>query len=155
MSARSKILVVVGAFTLLVVGTSLAAYAAWTREGVIRVEVDSDDRYGSNVYLEVPAALVPIALAWMPDVCVQNDPDMREARLYAPIVRKAWREIRNGPDGVLVAVDGPNERVRVVKRNGEILVDVRDDGERVRVSCPVRTVDVVTDRFVRVVRLSS
>jgi hypothetical protein len=155
MTARNKILLVVGVFTLLVVGATLAAYAAWTREGVIVVDVDEDAGYGSQVHLEVPGAIVPLALAFVPSVCVCDDPDWREARRYMPLVRTAWREIRQAPDGVLVAVDGARERVRIEKQGTHILIDVENDGDHVRVRCPLRTVDVVTDRLVQMSGSSS
>ncbi len=155
MSARNRILIVVGIFTVLVVGASLAAYAAWTREGVIQVEVSSLDGRGSEAYIEVPGAVVPIVLQFLPTMCMSRDPEWQQASRCLPIVRKAWREIRKAPDGVLVAVNGPRERVRIEKKGEYLLVDVRSQSDHVRVRCPLRTVDAVTNRLVQVVRATS
>jgi len=48
------------------------------------------------------------------------------------IVSKVWQEIRKGPDGVLVAVDGPRERVRISKEGNYLHIEVDEGGDHVR-----------------------
>lgn len=153
MSPRARILLFVGVLTVFVVGATLAAYAAWHREGIIVIDVSSLDGYGSEVHVEVPGALVPIALNMVPDVRICDDEDFREARKYMPMVRNAWKALRDGPDGVWVAVDSSDERVRISKEGDYVLIDVRDGSEHVMVKCPVRTVDAFTDRMARMGKL--
>lgn len=153
MSPRARILLFVGVLTAFVVGATLAAYAAWHREGIIEIDVSSVDGYGSEVHLEVPGALVPIALNMVPDVRICNDEDWSEARKYMPMVRDAWQALREGPDGVWVAVDSRDERVRISKKDGYVHIDVLDADEHVMIRCPLRTVDAVTSRMSRMGRL--
>lgn len=153
MSPRARILLFIGVFTAFVVGATLAAYAAWHQHGVIEIEVSSLDGMGTQASIQVPGAVVPIVLGFVPDVRVCNDQDWREARRYMPMVRSAWRALREGPDGVWVAVDSQDDRVRISKEGEYVLIDVIDGDEHVMVKCPVRTVDAVTDRMTRMGKL--
>lgn len=153
MSPRARILLFVGVFTVFVVGLTLAAYAAWHREGVIEIEVASLNGMGPQASIQVPGAVVPIVLGLMPDVRPCDGADLRAARRYMPMVRNAWKALRDGPDGVWVAVDSRDERVRISKEGGYVHIDVLDGDEHVMVKCPLRTVDAVTNRMTRMSRL--
>ena len=64
----------------------------------------------------------------------------RRRRPLLPALRAGWRELVRAPDCVLVEIRDHDDRVRVAKQGGEILIQVESNGSTVRVSVPLATV---------------
>lgn len=119
-----------------VLGTAVVAGAAISSEGFIDVRVHEKHPGGSNIVLVVPAAVVPIALHFVPkDRLDQAPADLQEA---LPIIDAAIPELQKCKDGVLVEVTDPGEHVLISKSGGSVVIDVNDHEDTVHVSVPLR-----------------
>lgn len=124
-------------------GTTLAVAGAYTfRQGVIRVDVDEFRQGGSHVHMWVPAAVVPMALHFVPKHHL-NHVSM-EACEAMPIVRTMFHELRNYPNTLFVEVSDGDQHVRVATEHGALAIDVTEKGEEdVHLRVPISTVEDV------------
>lgn len=133
---RRFFLVILAAVTGLSLLVGIGLVAAY-RAGSVVIDVKEHGRHGDNVHLRIPAALGHVALAFAPDVSFSKhggDPSLRDVDIPALV-----REIERVPDGtVLVQVDSPRERVRIVREHGSFLVHVESEDENVRVEVPMK-----------------
>ena len=121
-----------------VLGTAVVAGAALCSEGFINVRVHEKGPDGHNVFVIVPAAVVPIAAHFVPQ---ENLRDASEnVRPYLPIIDAAIPELEEAPDGVFVEVTDNDEHVLISKSGGSLVIDVNDHDETVHVSVPLRAV---------------
>jgi len=142
--ARIVLIVAAVSVTASFVMTATAAVCVY-RDGMIDVNVQEKQSGGTYVHVMVPTTLVRVALWFVPfDEGMMPGP---EARRYWPLVEAACTGIARSPDGVLIQVDGPNEHVVIEKRDGSLVVDVDDEEAKVRVSIPVRAVELVVRRM--------
>ena len=119
-----------------VLGTVVVAGAALSSEGFIHVKVHEKQPGGDNINLIVPAAIVPVALHFVPrQNFARASSDLKEA---LPIIDAAIPVLQECPDGVLVEVLDPGEHVLVAKSGSSIVVDVNDHDDVVHVSMPLR-----------------
>jgi hypothetical protein len=118
-------------------GTLLLAGAYTFHEGVIRVSVDEDRQNGGHVHMIVPAVIVPAAMRFVPERDL--DRAAREAGPYMPVLEALSKELSRLPDFELVSVDSPEEHVRIRTEGRRLVIDVREPGEAVHVSCPLAT----------------
>jgi hypothetical protein len=119
-----------------VVGAALVGGAALSSEGFIYVKVHEHQAGGTHINVLVPAALVPATLRFAPNRHLAEA--SRDLRPYLPIIDAAIPALADCPDGVLVEVVDPGEHVLVRKSGASIVVDVKDAGETVHVSVPLR-----------------
>jgi hypothetical protein len=119
-----------------VMGAALVTGAALSSEGFIHVKVHEKQADGTHINIIAPAALVPIALRFVPgNELAQASRDVRE---YLPIIDAAIPALEDTPDGVLVEVVDHSDHVLITKSGGSIVVDVGDSGDTVHVSIPLR-----------------
>jgi len=121
-----------------VLGTAVVAGAAISSEGFIHVRVHEKHPGGANFAVIVPAAVVPVALHFVPKKHFDRAPEELQEAL--PIVDAAVPELEKCPDGVLVEVIDPGEHVLITKSGGSIVIDVNDHNDTVHVSVPLRAV---------------
>lgn len=117
-------------------GAALVGGAALCSEGFIQVKVHEKQQNGSNVSLIVPAAIVPMALEFVPNRHLARA--SAELRPYLPAIDEAIPALEDCPDGVLVEVIDPGEHVVVAKVGDSVVVDVHDADETVHVAVPLR-----------------
>lgn len=143
MSRGSKLLLVLllGGFAVVVLGAGGVA-AAVAHSGTVAVRVHED---GNDVRVAVPAALVRLAVALLPESALRDVAD--EAEPYLPALAAAWAELERAPDFTLLEIAGPDGEMRVEKRGGRILVLVDEAGARVSVGLPLGTVRALLGRF--------
>jgi hypothetical protein len=124
-------------------GTTLAVAGAYTfHQGVIRVDVDEFRQGGSHVHMWVPAAVVPMALHFVPKHHLHHA--SIEAREAMPIVRTMFHELRNYPNTLFVDVSDGDQHVRVATEHGALAIDVTEKGqEDVHLRVPISTVEDV------------
>ena len=119
-------------------GTTLVAGALVLHEGIISVSVREKGKDGSHVRLYVPGALVSAGVALAPEEHLRRA--TQEARQYLPAIRAGVEQLAKCPDTVLVEVQERDERVRIEKRGGRLLIDVDSPREEVHLGVPITTV---------------
>jgi hypothetical protein len=111
------------------------------REGTIRVDVDEYREGGAHVHVWAPAAVVPMALHFVPDDKIREVTD--HANEWAPLVRIAAKELRKYPNTTFVEVEDGDDHVKVSTVGAKIQVDVTNPEENVHVTVPLAMVEYV------------
>jgi hypothetical protein len=148
MSTGARILVLVLVAGTLTLATGVVVTAA-AIAGAGTIAVEFEESRGDRVSVSVPAGLINLALFVVPDRLVEramievDQVVVDEVGAYLPAIRSAWDELDRAPDFVIVEVDGPDEKIRIRKSAGMILVTVDSDDLAVDVSFPLSTVDRV------------
>jgi hypothetical protein len=117
-------------------GTAVVGGAMLCSEGFMSIKVHEKQPGGTNVYVVLPAAIVPAALEFVPNHHLAKASE--QVQQYMPIIDAALPALEECPDGVLVEVVDPNEHVLVTKKGGSVVVDVNDSTEVVHVAVPLR-----------------
>jgi hypothetical protein len=132
--------------SLVVGGLSTVAFVSAAVYHAGTVEVEIWEERGEHVSVAVPASLVTGVLNFLPRrVYIEA---ASEVEPYWDAARAATRELARMQDGVvLVAVTGPDLKVRVAKEDGRLVVDVDEGGTRVHVSVPVKIVADIVDKL--------
>ena len=113
--------------------------------GAIRVSVDENRPGGDHVHLFVPAVMVPPAMNLIPQEKLREH--SREIQPWLTAIKIASRELAKCPDGILVEVIDSNEHVRITKRGGAIVVDVKSPEQNVHVAVPLHMVYSVAEKL--------
>ncbi len=131
-----------------VLGTAALAAAYVAHEGAVRVAVDQPHggKQARHVHLLVPAALVPVGLAFVPDEKLRRAAE--RVRPWLPAIRMASQELGRLPDVELLEVRDAKQHVRIAKRGARFMLDVESPDETVHVSFPLKTLDQVARRLV-------
>jgi len=136
---------VAGGVGTLFLGAALVGGALVYDMGGIWVTVKAKKPGGENIHLVVPAAAGPVALWLAPKKDIRNA--AREAKPWLPAIKAAAEELRNCPDGPLIEVTNPNEKVHIAKQGSALVIDVDDPNETVHVSIPLKMVSVVAGQL--------
>src|SRR5208282_2980357 len=112
------------------------------REGLLRVDVDESRGNGSHVHVWVPAAIVPMAMHFVPRRKIEQAGE-RSAQ-FMPIVHSLAKELQKYPEADLVEVRDGEQYVHIRTHNGSLLIDEEEPGQTVHVSCPLATIDAVS-----------
>jgi hypothetical protein len=113
--------------------------------GSVRVSVLEKHPGGDSIRVIVPAATVPLAMAFVPDRAFRHVPP--EAKQLLPALQAAAKELRSLPDCVLVKVHDARDDVSVAVRDGVLVIDVDSDDEEVHVQVPLGAVESVMSRL--------
>ena len=111
------------------------------REGTVRVDVDEQRKGGAHVHVWAPAAIVPMALHFVPDSKLREATD--HCNEWAPLARIAAKELRKYPNTTFVEVEDGEQHVKVSTVGSKIHVDVTGREENVHVAVPLAMVDDV------------
>jgi len=111
------------------------------REGTIGVDVDEHREGGAHVHVWAPAAVVPMALHFVPDDKIREVTE--HANEWAPLVRIAAKELRKYPNTTFVEVEDGTDHVKVSTVGAKIQVDVTNPQENVHVTVPLAMVEDV------------
>ena len=111
------------------------------REGTVRVDVDEHREGGAHVHVWAPAAVVPMALHFVPDRKLRDVTD--HAHEWAPLVRIAAKELRRYPNTTFVEVEDGEQHVKVSTAGSRIQVDVTGPDEDVHVAVPLAMIEDV------------
>lgn len=127
-------------------GGALVLAGAYTlREGLIRVDVDEDHAEGSHVHLWVPAAMVPMAMHFVPKHALCDAG--QHAREVLPAMHAFSKELKKFPDVDLMEITDGEEHTEVRTRSGKLLVDVDSPDEHVHLRVPLSTLDEVVEQL--------
>lgn len=131
---------------LLCAGGTLALALAYTfHEGILRVDTDEHRFGGSHIRVWVPAAVVPMAMHFVPKKHVQHV--AAEITPWLPTVRIFIKELKKYPEADLIRVDAPNQHVHVRTHAGALLIDQDQEGKTVHVACPVAMLQDIWDEL--------
>src|SRR5258708_5500330 len=114
-------------------GTVAVAGVYAFHEGVMRVDEDRHD--GKHVHVWVPAAVVPMALHFVPSR--HFDRALDDVGPWLPTLRQLTKELKRYPEAEFVEVQDSRQHVRIRTHQGKLLIDVTDPGETVHVACPL------------------
>jgi hypothetical protein len=126
-------------------GTVAVAGAYTFHDGVMRVDVDEDSGDSTHVHVWLPAAIVPIAMRFVPDH--QLERATAQVGPWLPTLRALTKELRKFPEAELVAVDDGKDHVRIRTHNGKLLIDVTEPGTDVHVACPMAMMDDIASEL--------
>lgn len=128
----------------LAMGGTVAAAGAYTfHDGVMRVQVDDDN--GTHVHIWAPAAIVPMAMHFVPPR--EFHKMGRDAQDFLPTLRVLAKELEKYPNSEFVEVGAPGTEthVKVRTQGSKIIVDVVDHKDNVHVTCPLAMVRDMVD----------
>jgi hypothetical protein len=130
---------------LVLVGAGVVAGAVAFSAGSVRVYVLEKRAGGDRVNLLVPARLVPLGLKFLP----HRERERVGARLrpWLLALKAASLELARSADCQLLAIDSAQERVRVSKRGGSLVIDVDSASENVHLSVPLTVLARVAAEF--------
>lgn len=138
-------MVLLGKIALGFAGTVVAAGAYTFHQGLLRVDVDESNRHGSHVHVWVPAAMVPMAMHFVPRHVMENAGE--KAGKFMPLVRALAKELERYPEAEFVEVTDGEQHVRIRTHHGSLLIDVSEPGEEVHVACPLATINDVSSEL--------
>ncbi len=127
------------------VGATIVLAGVYTlHDGVMRV--DEDNSNGRHVRVWAPAAIVPMAMHFVPRHNMQHA--AQQVRPWLPTLRALTKELEKYPNAELVDVrDGGDQHVRISTHNGKLLIDVDQPDEHVHVACPLAVMRDVADEL--------
>jgi hypothetical protein len=126
-------------------GTLVLAGAYTFREGVIRIDVDEQRGGGSHVHMWVPAALVPMAMHFVPKEHMRHASE--QAREFMPLMHALLKELKRFPEADFVEVTDDQQHVQVRTHDGKLQIDVECPDENVHLLVPLSTLDDVADQL--------
>jgi hypothetical protein len=138
---------VAGGAGAVVLGTLLVTAAFVYDMGAIKVSVQEKGPDGKNIRLVVPGAVVPLVLPFVRGEKIQDAAE--KGRPWLRAIEVATEELARCPDGPLVQVTSPREKVSIVKRGDCLVIDVDDVQEKVHVSVPLKLVSVVAGQIAK------
>jgi len=126
--------------------TTLALATVYTfREGTVRVDVDEHHDGGTHVHVWAPAAVVPMALHFVPDRNLQQV--CQHSEEWAPLARIAAHELSRYPNTTFVEVEDGEQHVKVSTVGSKIQVDVDGPDENIHVAVPLVMIDDVISQL--------
>ena len=114
------------------------AGAAFISAGTVHIAVREKGSDGFSISLPVPVNLASAALSFIPE----NEMEEIRAEIgpWMPVVEVVLAELARCPDGPLIEVENDRETVTIVKRGGDLVIDVDTRDETVHLAVPIRGV---------------
>lgn len=127
-------------------GGALVVAGTYTfREGVIRVDVDEYRAGGSHVHMWVPAAVVPMAVHFVPREHLREAAD--RARECLPAAHVLFKELKRFHDAEFVDVQGDDQHLQIRTHDGKLQIDVHDHDQNVHLLVPLSALDDVVGQL--------
>jgi hypothetical protein len=124
-------------------GATVVLAGAYTfREGLLRFDVDESRGQEHHVHVWVPAAIVPMAMHFVPREQMIRAGE--QSAKFMPLVHAVAKELQRYPEAELVEVHDGEQYVRIRTHNGNLQIDAQEPGQKVHVSCPLATIDDVS-----------
>jgi len=118
-----------------VLSVPAALLAAVASLGVVVVDVREGGPGGTRIVVPVPLFVAQTALSLVP--ADKTRVDLDRAAEHLPLAREVLEALADGPDGELVRVEEPGERVVIVKEGAVLRVRVVGRDEDVTVNVPL------------------
>ena len=134
---------IIAVATVALLVTGVGALSAAGNDLWLHVKVEEDD--DTKVTVNLPMSVVGKALPMLPDEHFSAEHmHIDEMDMSIAEMRELWQEVQNTPDVTFVTVEEDDEKVRVWKEAGYLMVSVVErDGENVEVRVPSRVVDAL------------
>ena len=127
-------------------GGALVLAGAYTfHEGVIRVDVDEYRAGGSHIHMWVPAAVVPLAMHFVPKHHLQ-EAAMRSQE-FTPVAHALIKELKRFPEADFVEVKDDGQHVQIRTHAGKLQIDVDEPDQQVHLLVPLSTLDDVVGQI--------
>jgi hypothetical protein len=127
-------------------GGALVLTGAYTfHEGVIRIDVDESRAGGSHIHMWVPAAVVPMAMHFVPRHHLRDAAE--QARDVLPAMHAFAKELKKYPDVDLVEITDVQEHVQLRTRAGKLQIDADAPDENVHIRIPLSAIDDVVQEL--------
>lgn len=126
-------------------GTAALAGAYTFHEGLLRIDTDEHRVGGCHVHIWIPAAVVPMAMHFVPRNHIQHA--AAEITPWLPVMRVVTKELKKYPEAELIQVDAPDRHVRIRMRAGRLLIDADEKRQTVHIACPVAMLQDVWDEL--------
>lgn len=123
-------------------GTIVLAAVYTFHQGVMTVSEYHRD--GKHVHVWIPAAIVPMAMHFVPAKYIEHG--VSHAGPWLPTVRALAKGLEKYPEADLVDVQDGEQHVHVQTRGGRLLIDVNSPEEQVHVACPLATIEDVSEQ---------
>ncbi len=138
---------IVGLAVLCILGSVAVVVTLAYSMGTVTVSVHEKKLNGDQVYVPVPAVVIPLAMRL---VRAEDFADAAaEVRPWLPAIKVAAEELARCPDTTLVEVTNHAENVAISKSGGSLVIDVDSPEERVHVSVPLRAAYMVAAQLER------
>lgn len=124
-------------------GTVVLAGAYAFHEGIM--SVNEDHPGGRHVHVWLPAAVVPMAMHFVPAHYLARA--AAQAGPWLPTVRAVTKALEKHPDADLVDVRDAHQHVHIRAHRGKLLIDVDAPDETVHVACPLATIEHVASEL--------
>jgi hypothetical protein len=131
-------MILLGKVALGIAGVTVAGVGLICSEGMIEVNVVERQPEAHHVYVLAPAALVPLAVHFVPSRKFGHA--SAELQPWMPTIHAALDQLPEIDDVTLVDVTEPGQHVVVSKKGSSVVVDVNDRDETVHVSAPIRAI---------------
>lgn len=138
---------IVGLAVLCILGSVAVVVTLAYSMGTVTVSVHEKKLNGDQVYVPVPAVVIPLAMRL---VRTEDLADAAaEVRPWLPAIKVAAEELAHCTDTTLVEVTNHAENVAISKSGGSIIIDVDSPEERVHVSVPLGAAYMVAAQLER------
>ena len=143
------ILILVGVFAFLLVGTGVALAASVLHSGVVVVKVHDKGPDGVNLTIPVPASLLQAGMSIALQHADEGEMDRVRSQLapWQPALAESLDQLRQVGGFTMVNVDGHDEHVQIHKRGNAWVVDVQSLEADVYVSMPLGLLEHALEAF--------
>jgi hypothetical protein len=112
----------------------------------IHVQVDDGSADRSKVDINLPLALVQVALEAVQDETISGGRvRLHHCNLKVDDLKRMWSELRKAGDAEFVRAEERDQTVKISQRGGQVLIEVRDrsGAQKVHVQVPATVVDAL------------
>jgi len=106
------------------------------------MRVDEKHADGRRVQVWIPAAVVPVAMHFVPKRHLEDAAE--QAGPWLPTLRALTKELEKYPEAELVEVRQSDQHVSIRTHDGKLLIDVSAPGDEVHVACPLAMLEHVS-----------
>ena len=117
----------------------LAASPAAAADLWLHVKVDGG-KHGEQAAINLPLSMVDSFAPLIRDEAhAAGRVHIKDRDYSVAELRRAWRELENGPDATYVTVNEPDSKVRIAKQGGYLVMEANDrgQGENVQARIPL------------------
>lgn len=139
---RRVVLTVAIVIVLMTIGVASAVWALVIKPGSVLIRVVEKGYRGDRVSVAIPARAIEVVVkAAVRNVC-ERPHEIDEWRPAIESIAASLNEVQNA---TLVVVTTDDERVRIVKRDGALRIEVETDDASVHVNVPPHTTKAILE----------
>jgi len=125
---------------------AVVTFGVWSiRAGALSISLREAGPHGDRIQIWVPGAVIEGAIFLLPDAVIEHASE--EALNWVPVARRMMAEFDRLPDFPIVRVESGRECVLIEKEGRQLLIDVTDAGDKVRLRIPTGIVRAALRRL--------